>query len=453
MKSDQVSERSHSVGRRAVLKGLGTTGTVLAVGAAGLGPQRAAASSPTILKFKTWVNVPEYMRKQLDVFEQQYPGLKVEVEAYPNPKFNETMLANFLGNVEMDLFFNRDDLVGAWSKAGYLRPLDDLPGIDEYKRTMYPFAVEAMTVGGKLYGLPYVCIFHAFMYNERMVREAGFAGPPKTWGEVTQQALAMKQKKVVEYPLVVWLKNAPGTNWDWWNHVYAHGGNLFDEEFQPVFPDKDDTAVRVLDWILDGMYNTKIISPTTIELDYAGGRDTVGAGRGAFVMVPFAELLDLRDAKKSKAAADVRMGFTPAATADKYPGVPLGYTRPYSMYAKTKQPAEAWKLMQFLGGKDAKGEYFFPKRFFIDLFRGYGYKVLDNDPEVQRAAREQWGVDPAIIAAGNQRAKPRQALKAPWFSEWDQYNMARLQDVLTRRAKPKDALADSAKKARELAKG
>ena len=53
---------------------------------------------------------------------------------------------------------------------------------------------------------------------------------------------------------MVWLKNFPGNNWDWWNYVYAHGGNLFDEEFQPLFPDKDDTAVRVLDWILDGMY-------------------------------------------------------------------------------------------------------------------------------------------------------------------------------------------------------
>lgn len=57
----------------------------------------ALAQGAETVKFKAWANVDEYLRKQFDVFEKQYPGIKVDYESYPNPKFNETMLANFLG--------------------------------------------------------------------------------------------------------------------------------------------------------------------------------------------------------------------------------------------------------------------------------------------------------------------------------------------------------------------
>ncbi len=108
--------------------------------------------------------------------------------------------------------------------------------MDAYKRDFFPFVLDALTVQGRLYGLPLVSIFVGFMYNQKMLKDGGFDKPPRTWDEVTKQAIGLKRQKIVEYPIVVFLKNFPGNNWDWWNYVYAHGGNLFDEAFQPLFP-------------------------------------------------------------------------------------------------------------------------------------------------------------------------------------------------------------------------
>ena len=170
-------------------------------------------------------------------------------------------------------------------------------------------------------------------------------------------------------------------------------------------------------------------------------------------MVPFAELLDLRDPKKSKAAATSGWVSRRRPSPRQVSRAPTGYTRPYSMHAKTKRADEAWKLMQFLGGKDAKGEYYFPKRFFIDLFRGYGYKVLDNDPEVQRAARRAVGRRPGHHRRGQPARQAAAGPEGPVVLRVGPVQYGAAPGCPDPRSKPQDALADSARKARELAKG
>lgn len=402
------------------------------------------------LDFMAWSYRPDLYKQQLQVFEHQSSGLRVNYQAYPVASFSQNMVANFASDTTMDAIMTRDDLVYAWASAGNIAPLDALPGAAEYKANLFPYARESLTVNDKLYGLPYLTVFNAFVYNARMVKEAGFDGPPKTWDELEQQSLAMKRKGIVEYPHLLWMQNTPGVNWDFWNYVYAWGGDMFDDDDQPLFPDRDSTAQTVLEWFVDGIYTKKIIDPGVIALDFETGTQAFAAGRAAFTMLPYSQLTEILDSSASKVAKDTAVAMTPAVSADKFPAQSMGYSRMFSMGSKNHSQEAAWKLVQFLGGKDSQGDYHFQKFLWSTLGFGYGYAPLAKDPEVRKATKKY--MDPKVFAAGNAHAKRRQALKTKWYSEWDGFTAGVLQDVLRRKTSPRDALQQSADKARELAK-
>ncbi len=58
-------------------------------------------------------------------------------------------------------------------------------------------------------GVPGQAVWHAWIldtkylfYNKDMLAKAGIAAPPKTWDELTEQAKIIKEKGIVEYPIV-----------------------------------------------------------------------------------------------------------------------------------------------------------------------------------------------------------------------------------------------------------
>ena len=52
------------------------------------------------------------------------------------------------------------------------------------------FGVEAVTYGGKMYGLPYYTDFHVWSYREDIMKEAGFEDGGRTLEDVHERALA-----------------------------------------------------------------------------------------------------------------------------------------------------------------------------------------------------------------------------------------------------------------------
>ena len=70
----------------------------------------------------------------------------------------------------------------------------------------------------------------------------------------------------------------------------------------------------------------------------------------------------------------------------------LGWTRMYSLTAHCREDylLDAWELMQFLGGKDATGDYYTARRWFQLRGLGFAFISLMDDPEII-ALTEKWG--------------------------------------------------------------
>ena len=97
---------------------------------------------------------------------------------------------------------------------------------------MLPLARQSMTYGGKLYGLPYYTSYFGLIYNEAMLKAAGFSGPPKTYDEWSQQAREIKSKGLSKSPMI-WPVKHTGWGGMWVLNAMAasRGGKVLDEQF------------------------------------------------------------------------------------------------------------------------------------------------------------------------------------------------------------------------------
>ena len=236
---------------------------------------------------------------------------QVEMQMFAPADYGTRIVALAAADRLRDVLYVRGENLVAWVNAGYLQPVDGLPGIEEVKNDLFPFVRAGMSVGGKLYGLPYFTDIQVFYYNEQMLARAGIDGPPASLDELREQSLELKKAGVAEYPLIFGLKKATWSNVDWWTLVFASGGRLFNDELNPVFPDEDGTALEVLQWMVDAVHTWKIADPAAVELDVNQTRDLFGAGRYAFVMQHRYDESRYNDPKLASASGQIRMGMIP----------------------------------------------------------------------------------------------------------------------------------------------
>ena len=125
--------------------------------------------------FKGWPYEPDLVRENIEYFERQ-SNIEVAYGAISG-NYHDKMVALFVGKTPFDCCYVRDDDLAEWVEAGWLQPCDDLPGVDQYLDDIFDYNSDAMTYGGRRYGLPYYTDFTVWLYNEQMLEAAGFDAP------------------------------------------------------------------------------------------------------------------------------------------------------------------------------------------------------------------------------------------------------------------------------------
>ncbi len=424
--------------------GIGSAGVVL-----GLGVPRRAAAAPTVVRFAGWAFEPQVVEANVKRFMEQNPDVKVEYTPLDLQLYNEKMVALFNAGTQPDAYYVRDTNLGAWVEAGWVQPIDGLPGLAELDRDIFPFNLEALRYKGKQYGTPYYGDIYVYMYDQKALQKAGVVKGPVTLDQLREAALAVKKTSPVEYPILKGFKtNVDGLS-EFWSMVFASGGNLFDEALEPVYPDKDKSALAVLEWLVQAMYDWKILDPKGLELDETQARDAFVNGQGFFTSNVGNVLPRANNPKLSKRAGDIAPTRFPGLT-DTGKG-PMGWTRLYCIDAKTKVRDAAWRLISYMGGKDKQGVYYTAKDWYSKYGVGYAFRSLDKDPEMTKIQRDA-GWDLEVRSQQYATARARTNIKAPWYNDWDRYTQQQVQNALVKKVSPRDALTASANKARELRK-
>jgi multiple sugar transport system substrate-binding protein len=409
----------------------------------------SAAAAQTTVKFAGWAFEPQVVEANVKRFMEQNTDIRVDYTPLDLQLYNEKMVALFNASSQGDAFYIRDTNLGSWVEAGWVQPIDGMPGVKELNDDMFPFIREAMFYKGRQYGTPYYGDIYVYMYNKKALQQAGISKAPATLDGLKDAALEIKKAGAVQYPILKGFKtNVDGLS-EFWSMVFASGGRLFNEALDPIYPNEDKTALGVLEWLVEAMHGWKILDPRGLELDETQARDVYLSGQGIFTSNVGNVIPRANNPQISKRAGDIQMMRFPALQ-DLGKG-PMGWSRLYGISSETKVKDAAWRLIYYLGGKDGKGEYFSAKDWYLKYGIGYPFKSLDQDPDIQ-AAQRKTGYDLEVLRQQFANSRARENINATWYSEWDRFTQQQIQSALLRQVKPAEALAASAKKAQDLKK-
>jgi multiple sugar transport system substrate-binding protein len=437
-----------AMSRREFLRTSTLAGMGLGLGASGLLGSAQAQAQVTI-GFQGWAFEPQVVEASVKRFMAENPDIKVIYTPLDLQLYPEKMVALFNAGTQGDAFYIRDTHLGAWVEAGWVQPIDGMPKLAELNKDIYPATLQTLFYKGKQYGVPYYGDIYLYLYDKTELAKAGVKKPPVTLDELKNAALEVKKAGISQYPILKGYKtNTDGLD-EMWSMVFASGGHMFNADMDPLFPNEDKTALMCLEWMLEAMHNWKILDPRGLEIDETQARDIYLSGQGTFTSAVGNVFPRANNPALSKRAGNIQM--------TRFPGLkdvskgPMGWSRLYGMSSQTKHKDAAWRLLYFMGGKDANGRYDVAKDWYLKYGVGYAFKSLEQDPDII-AAQKKAGYDLDILRQQTATAQIRENVNTTWYAEWDRFMQQQIQNVLLRQVKPAEAMAASAKKARDLKK-
>ena len=137
--------------------------------------------------------------KILQLFEQEYPGVKVEREAADfNPHWEKLTIQSAANNQPCTIQMQTRWLA-TFAKPNILMPLDDLlaKGVFNVEGIAQPILDGSRGADGNLYMIPSGVFYFALMYNQTMADAAAAAGvaplvAPYTWSQFADYLRAVK---------------------------------------------------------------------------------------------------------------------------------------------------------------------------------------------------------------------------------------------------------------------
>jgi multiple sugar transport system substrate-binding protein len=404
---------------------------------------RRAASAATNLDFVVWSYAVDLVQDNIKKFQDANPDIAVALSDFAWNAYHETMVNRFRSKTPTDVAYNGGDWLEEFAKAGWVVPLDDhFDWVGGYKDKILGFAWQDMTYDGKVYGLPYYADTITFMYDAKALEDAGISAPPETWNDVTKQALTLKDKGM-EYPFIYELdQTLPTITEVYTSMVFGRGGELIDENKDPLWDKADQPANAQFKWLVDARNEHKILTFLPHETDVVKAMNT---GKHAFSVMYNYNLAALNNKATSPLAGQFKLAMMPGETHECY-----GFAKFYNMTQMAVDRGQdivdaSGAFIQYFGG-EVDGQYPVAKRWAVENGLGFAQIPLFDDPEV-KAAFSQW-VDVDLWRKQLDKARARR--QTIWYGIWSEFFRQQYAQAMAGEISADDALAASAKNWNEL---
>ncbi|WP_371404739.1 sugar ABC transporter substrate-binding protein [Kribbella sp. NBC_00662] len=337
-----------SLSRRTFLIG---AGSVLAL--AGCGSSNDAGSSgggKVELVYRLWDEQQEVGYKTVFAeFTKENPDITVRMEVLPWDQYWTKLTTELASGKAPDVFWLTVDYFPDFAGKGVLAPLDDLISKAGLKLDAYnPNVVQSYKFEDKQLGMPKDMGIVGLLYNKDLFKKAGVTMPAElTWApDGSGSFLEVARKLTVgtkQWGFCSWNHNQT----QWLNWIASNGGHAMDKPYG-TFDFAGQKSVEALQFARDLIFKWKV-SPDGTRTNPPTGQATEMFYRGEVAMFP------ANNALLPFALPEVKFPIGVAAM----PAGPAGRTvvingLAETMFAKTKHPDEAGKLVAFLGSEKAQ---------------------------------------------------------------------------------------------------
>ena len=181
---------------------------------------------------------------------------------------------------------------------------------------------------------------------------------------------------------------------------------------------------------------SRVIDPAVLQLLPVPLDDAMKNERYAFTIGARYALRDYNDPARSQTAGNLKIAYIPSL--DGTAAGTVSTTRMYALSKDTEVQEKAFKLLTYLGGFDADGSPYTAKYWFQKKGLGFPFRQLEQDPEVQAGLATF--ADPTIYSDLASLARPRTAIKQPWYNEYENEQQKVVQQILTNQTTADDAV-------------
>ncbi|CAN5673328.1 hypothetical protein BH23CHL5_BH23CHL5_17680 [soil metagenome] len=374
---------------------------------------RGAVAQDTNLDFTIWNYAEDIVQDNINTFQEMNPGVTVSLSSFAWPEFHSTMVNRFSSRTPTDVSYNGGNWLEEFAAAGWVVPLDaHFDWVADYEDDVLPFAWQDLTFDGQVYGLPYYSDTITFMYNKRILEEAGVTAPPATWEEVTEQSLILKDAGMAQPFAYEFANTLPNVSEAFASMVFGRGGELIDEDKNPLWTDPSSPAYQQMQWLVDARRTHDILAILDHETTVASSMNT---GQHAFTVLFNYNLAALNNAATSPLAGEFALALMPGETHECY-----GFAKFYNMtqMAVDRGPEvieSVGNFIQYFAG-EVNGEYAVAKRWAVEQGLGFANIPLLDDPDVQEAFA-QW-VDVPLWREQLEIARARR--QSVWYGIWSE---------------------------------
>jgi len=398
--------------------------------------QGGASSGSVHLNFMVWSYGIDTIQDNIKKFQSSNPSVTVSLADTSWFNYHDTMATKFTAGGAPDVAYSSDHWLREWVSAGWIVPIDQYcPSLASYKDEWAPYALQGMTLNNHAYGLPYYADMVIFMYNDKLLKQAGFDHPPATWEELTSQAQTIKSKGISQYPIDIPMKkDDPWTIEIFYSMVYGRGGHMFDSNTNPSFAQPGGPAEQTLSW-LRSAYASKILDPAVFESAEPDVVKTTGAGQHVFTVLAKYNLAELNQGQHAQ-KGNFKMALMPGSQHST-----VGFVRFYALTKAAVSHGDAavkasCNFLQYFGGK-TDGQYKVVKRWAVEKGLGFANLPLYDDSDVSKSINAWGNVD--LERQQAKTANVKEGLTR-WWGTWDIYAREQIDNAVSGSSTPSQAL-------------
>ncbi len=403
------------------------TSAILILGCVSSQERQGTSGTMIVFKHGKIAGDPEELRRLLDWFEREHPGITVKDEALPSStdEQHQFYVINLDSrSADFDVLSLDVIWVPEFARAGWLR---DLTGIlaGAEQQAFFPGPIEAVTYGGRLFALPWYIDAGLLYYRKDLLMK--YDRPvPKTWQELVQTAQVVTTQEKNVYGFLWPGRQYEGLVCNVLEFLWSNGGEAFDKG-RPVLDSPQNIEALTFMRDLIGKYGVTPPSVTTAAEETT--RNIFGSGRALFMRNwPYAWNIFERQGSpiRGKVGVAALPSFPGHEGASTLGGWQLGVNR----YSRNPEAAE--RLVRFLTSPSAQK--------FLALHVGYRptRKALYEDQQLlseQPFIAELYGVF--------MKARPRPV--TPYYPMLTQVLQPELSAAITGIKEPAEALATAQK--------
>lgn len=367
--------------------------TLIAAGCGSNSSSNSESASGDTKTLKVWfMGTTESVEPLADMYEEQNPGVKVEVQAIPWDSAHDKLLTAVASQTGPDVIQMGTTWIPEFAQAGAL--LDMAPYIEQYPElkteNFFDGAIQTTQFEGVTVGVPWYVETRGLFYRTDLLAEVGYPEGPKTWDELKDAGEKLAAKGGAgHYAMPIDAKDQNYLSMFAWQA----GSDVIDADRQPQF--NQPAYVEAMNF-LNSLYQENLVPPTDL--------DTVAGFKDGTVPMFISGPWMIQSVKQQDPEIDGKWAVATLPANQNNKSLMGGSD--LSIFKYSKNPDEAAKFIAFLSSEEAQLKY---------------YETSNSLPALKAAWDNEQFSDPMIAAFGTQLES---AIPTPMVKEWEEVSQA-----------------------------